>query len=305
MKRLAWRLAAKVTKNRDLIKPEERYRVGVIESWTSIAVNTFLTLLKLFFGIVTNSIALIADAVHSASDIFTSLVVLCGFFLAGKKPDREHPHGHGRTEYLAGLIVALMLTGAGAAFVYTAYNRLTGEAFVLPGPASLTAVVVAILIKEFMYNFSANLGKLINSDTLVGDAWHHRSDSLSSGLVIVALIGSYFGFHTLDAYFGIAIALFIIYTGFKIARNSCSRLLGTAPSEKVQQDIACCTKDIEGVISAHDLEVHDYGSWKVVTMHIEVDGDLSLDQAHQIAHRVEEHVSNKYHCNTVVHLDPR
>lgn len=305
MKYLARQLTHKLTDTRDLIKPSERYRVGLIESWVSITGNIVLSLLKLIFGLLTNSIALIADAAHSASDIFSSLVVLIGFSLARRKPDREHPHGHGRIEYLAGLVIAVMLIGAGIVFFYSSYIRLIEKVFATPSIAAIIAVIAAIMIKEFMYHFSAELGTLIKSEALTGDAWHHRSDSLSSAMVLLALTGGYFGLPVLDAYFGFAIALFIIYAGLKIARKSCSRLLGTAQSEELQSRVFNCAKEIDGVIDAHELEVHDYGSWKVVTIHIGVSARLSLDEAHLIAHRVEEHISNSCHCDTVVHLDPR
>lgn len=305
MKLFAEQLAGKVTAGRDLFKPSERRRIGLIESWVSIAGNILLTMLKIVFGLLTNSIALIADAVHSASDIFSSVVVLIGFSMAGRKPDREHPHGHGRTEYLAGLVIAVMLVGAGLAFIYGSYMRLAGGIFARPSAAAIAAVIVAILIKEFLFYFSAKLGGLINSDALTGDAWHHRSDSLSSILVLVALIGGYLGMPVLDAYFGFAVALFIIYAGVKIARRSCSLLLGAAPAENLENGVISCVREVDGVIEAHDLEIHDYGSWKVVTVHIGVNGQLTLDEAHEIAHRVEERVSRSFHCTAVVHLDPR
>lgn len=304
MKRLAGRLAGKITANRDLRKPSERSRVGIIESWVGLGGNLFLTLLKLTFGLLTNSLALIADAAHSASDIFSSLVVLIGFLAAGKKADSEHPHGHGRTEYLAGLVIGAMLIGAGAAFIYSAYSRLAGEVFASPSIAAIIAVIAAIILKEFMYYFSARLSRLIDSDTLAGDAWHHRSDSLSSALVLAALIGGHFGLYALDAYLGIVVAFLIIYAGFKIARNSCSRLLGTAPADELQKEIVSCAMEVGGVVDAHRLEVHDYGSWKVITMHVEVNGYLSLDEAHEIAQMVEDHIRNRYHCDTIIHLDP-
>ena len=305
MKFIAYPLANKVTANRDLLKPAERYRVGMIESWASIAGNIVLAALKLLFGLLTNSIALIADAVHSASDIFSSLVILIGFKLARKEADREHPHGHGRAEYLAGLLLALLLIGAGISFSYSSYNRLISEIYATPSIASIIAILIAIITKEFLFYFSARLGKLICSETLAGDAWHHRTDSLSSALVLIALVGGYIGYPALDAYFGFAVSAFIIYAGYKIAHSSCSSLLGTAPSEELQDGVVSCAKEIDGVIDAHDLEYHDYGSWKAVTLHIEVNGRLSLDEAHDIAHRVEDHISNRYYCNTVVHLDPR
>lgn len=305
MKPLAEHLALGLTENRDLKKPTERHRVGLLESWISMGGNLLLTLLKAVFGILTNSITLMADAVHSASDIFSSLVVLIGFTLAKRKPDREHPHGHGRIEYLAGLVIALMLIGAGGAFFYTSYNRLLSGAAVSPSLAAIIAVIIALLIKEFLYYFSAKLGKLIKSDALIADAWHHRTDSLSSVMVLIALTGSYFGMPVLDVYFGFIVSLFIVYAGIMIARNSCSRLLGAAPDKDLHDDVASCAREIDGVIDAHDLEIHDYGSWKVVTLHIGVNGALSLEEAHVIAHLVEDHVSKCFYCDTVVHLDPR
>jgi len=304
MKFIGSRIAEKITDQRDLLNPAERHRVGLIESWVSIGGNILLTLLKLGFGLLTNSIALMADAVHSASDIFSSLVVLTGFVMARKKPDHKHPHGHGRTEYLAGLVISVILLAAGAAIIYSSYNRLVEGVIARPSIAAIGAVVIAILIKEFLFYFSAKLGALIDSEALIGDAWHHRTDSLSSTLVLIALAGRYFGIYNLDAYFGFAISLFIIYTGFKIARNSYNRLLGTAPPAGMQEGIISCAREIDGVINAHKLEIHDYGSWKVVTMHIEVSGKLSLDKAHDIVHRVEDHVGHNYYCETIVHLDP-
>ncbi len=297
-------LAKKITENRDLRNPGERSRIGRIGSWVGLTGNIMLTLLKLIFGLLTNSLALIADAVHSASDIFSSLIVLIGFLMAGKKADSEHPHGHGRTEYLAGLVIGLILIGAGGAFIYSAYNRLAGEVISSPSIAAIIAVIFAIILKEFMYYFSVRLGRLIDSDTLEGDAWHHRSDSLSSGLVLVALFGSYFGLYALDAYLGIFIALYIAYTGLKILRNSSSRLLGKAPAHELHEEVINCAREVEGVVDAHRLEMHDYGSWKVITIHVEVNGYLSLDEAHIIAQQVEDHICNRFHCKTIVHLDP-
>ena len=305
MKNFADKLAEKIVVNRDLNNPAERYRIALIESWGSILGNLLLTAAKALFGLLINSIALIADAVHSASDIFSSLVVLIGFLLAKRKPDPQHPHGHGRIEYLAGLVIALMLIAAGALFVVSSYNRLLRGVSAIPSISAMIVVAISILVKEFMYFFSFKLGKLINSAALTGDALHHRSDSLSSLLVLIALVGSYLGLPALDAYFGFVVALFIVYAGIKIARQSCSSLLGEAPEAELQEKIIDCAIQTEGVIDAHDLGIHDYGSWKVVTVHIGVNSDLSLDQAHNIAHRVENRISNCFHCQTVVHIDPR
>lgn len=298
-------LAEWLAKDRDLRRPAERYRIGLIESWSSIGVNLLLALLKMIFGLITNSIALIADAIHSASDVLSSLVVLIGFSLARRKPDREHPHGHGRIEYLAGLFIAIMLVGSGVYFIYGSYVRLIEGVYARPSMAALIAVIAAFIVKELMYSFSIRLSKLIDSEVLAGDAWHHRTDSLSSLLVIAAIAGSYLGMPALDAYFGFAIALIIIYAGIQLGRKSCSRLLGTAPPESLQNEVSAKALEVDGVVDAHDLEVHDYGSWKVMTIHIVVCNTLTLGEAHDIAHKVEDSLSSCFYCDAVVHLDPR
>lgn len=292
------------TSGRNLHEPGERYRVAMIQSWFSIAGNLFISLLKLVFGLLANSIAMLADAVHSVTDISSSLVVMIGFKMAARRPDHEHPYGHGRAEYLAGLAIAVLLITTGVGFAWGSYSRLVSNVIIRPNFITFIVIVTTILFKEIMYYLSADLGKLIKSEALTGDAWHHRSDTLSSILVLIALVGGVFEIYTLDAYLGFAIAAFIIFAGVKIARNSCSCLLGTAPQKELHNEIISCTSLVEGVIGAHDLQIHDYGSWKEVTLHIEVSNNLNLGQAHQIAHQVEDLISKNFFCNTVVHLDP-
>lgn len=285
-------------------RPEERSRIGALEGWFSITGNLLLAVMKGLAGLMTGSVALLADAVHTASDISSSLAVLIGFRLARKKPDREHPFGHGRVEYFTGLFIGIMLIGAGLAFVYSAFDRLKTGAYMEPGTFAVLVVLLSILLKEFMFHFSYQLGKLIDSDALIGDAWHHRSDALSSGAVLIALGGSYFALDWLDSVVAVAVSVFVIYAGLQIARNSCNRLLGTAPSREMKEGVINCALETKGVISAHDLEVHDYGHIKSVILHIEVEGTLSVIKAHGIATKVEDKISKKFSCSAVVHLDP-
>ena len=305
MKAFMQRLTEKITTGRDMRHPLERHRVALIESWSSIAGNLVLTLLKGTFGFLINSISLMADAAHSASDILSSMVVLIGFSLARRKPDKEHPHGHGRIEYLAGLAIALLLIAAGAVFFYNAYQRVTHKVYANTDLAAIAVVIFSIIVKELMYYFSAALGKLIDSEALIADAWHHRTDSLSSLLVLIGLGGSYLALPALDAWFGFAISLFIAYAGYEIARKSFSRLIGQAPGKALEQEMIKSAGEVEGVMGVHDLIIHDYGAWKVVTMHAEVSGHISLEEAHHIAHAVEEQIGTRFFSDVVVHLDPR
>lgn len=304
MKRLAGKLIDRIIAGRNLDLPAERFRAGVIEGWFSITGNLVLSLVKFVFGLITGSVSLLADAVHTASDISSSLAVLIGFHLSRKKPDREHPFGHGRIEYLTGLLIALMLVGVGIAFVFTALDRMRTGAPVQFSLAAILVVVFSIVFKEFMYHFSLRLGQMIDSEALIGDAWHHRSDALSSAAVLVALLGSYFSIHWLDPVLGFGVSLCIIYGGCRVARNSLSRLLGAAPLPEMREDVLNCAREVKGVVDAHDLEVHDYGFIKSITLHIEVDGTLSVFSAHKIAARVEQVIGGRYNCSAVVHLDP-
>ncbi len=304
MKFLAASLVKKLTAGRNLDLPAERYRVGIIEGWFSIAGNLTLALIKMVLGVFTGSIALMADAVHTASDMISSMALLVGFRLSRKKPDQEHPFGHGRIEYMTGLAIALMLTAAGAMFIYTAYRNLQAGVAATPSTLALTVVLFSIWFKNTMYHLSMQLGRLINSEALIADAWHHRSDALSSIAVLIALLGSYLNIVWLDAVFGAIVALFVAYTGLTLARSSISRLLGKAPEPEMAAEVIKRARQVEGVIDAHDLEVHDYGFFKSMTLHIEVDGSLSVIKAHKIAQAVEQCLTRAYSCNAVVHVDP-
>lgn len=172
---------------------------------------------------------------------------------------------------------------------------------------SLIAVIVAfvsILIKELMYRFAGNLGQLIGSEALIADAWHHRSDAFTSALVLVAVCGSYFRVSWLDPVGAFLVAGFIIYTGGEIAYHAGNKIIGTTPSVDLLGKLEKEALDVDGVLDVHDLEVHDYGMHKSVSMHIRVAGSASLQQAHEITHLVQERLEDKFDCKAIVHADP-
>lgn len=304
MQKLARMLVTTISAGRDLRVPAHRVRIGLIEGWSSIVGNLALTLVKTAVGLTAGSISLLADAAHTLSDITSSVVVLVGFSLAGKGPDRAHPFGHGRVEYLAGLAVSLILVSTGGAFIAAAIQRLAEGAAHSPSVLALSVVMISILVKEMMYHFSLQLGKLIDSEALIADAWHHRTDSITSLLVLLALAGRFFNLHFLDAACALVVACFIIYTGINLARRSVHRLVGTAPSQSAQQEILEAARQVGGVVGAHSLEIHDYGAHKAVVLHIEVNGELTLIQAHDIAQTVELVIARDFYCQAVVHIDP-
>lgn len=284
--------------------PPERLRLGYIGGWVSIAGNALLALMKFAVGIATGSVSMLANAVHTASDIVTSIVVIIGFKISSKGPDEKHPYGHGRVEYLAGLVVAAALIGVGLGFIWDAYRRLAGGTGMQPSLAAIFVALGSILIKELMYRFSGSLGRLIDSEALIADAWHHRSDALTSALVLIAVGGAYFRVGWLDPVSALIVAGFIIYTGGEIARQAYDKLIGTAPSADLLGKLEKEALSVGGVSDVHDLEVHDYGTYKAVTLHIRVGDDTSLQRAHEITHLVQEKLEEKFHCRVTVHPDP-
>ena len=270
----------------DSSDPDVRAKYGYLEASVSIAGNVGLFLLKFILGLFINSIALIADAIHSLSDVATSGVVILGFRIARKPPDAEHPFGHGRMEYIATLVIAIILGITGLEFIIQSVERFSdlgpfaNEDFAL---IVAVAVLASAAVKELMARYSDVLAKRISSDVLSADAWHHRSDAISSIGVAVSIIGSRYGYPILDPIFGIVVAVIIIYVGIRLVRTSSNFLLGTAPDSSIVEEVKALAASVEGVEGVHDLSVHDYGSSKVLTLHVEVEKDLLLEEAHTIA----------------------
>jgi cation diffusion facilitator family transporter len=287
--------------------PKIRAKYGYLEATVSIIVNTLLFLLKLILGLYINSIALIADGVHSLSDTSTSGVVIFGFRIASKQPDKEHPHGHGRVEYIATLIIAILLIIVGLGFIQQSIERIISGTTILHEDFALIIgiiVLISAIIKELLARYSNLIAKKINSDVLKADAWHHRSDAISSIGVAIGIIAARFGFPILDPIFGIFVAIIIIYVGINLVKVASDFLIGTAPDEELINKIKEIAKKTENVKGIHDISLHDYGATKILTIHIEVDRNLKLDVAHKIADNLENNIKNQTKYSTIIHLDP-
>ncbi|UCD13838.1 MAG: cation diffusion facilitator family transporter [Thermoplasmatales archaeon] len=287
--------------------PVVRAKYGYLEATISIVGNTALFLLKLFLGLFINSIALIADAFHTLSDVGTSGVVIFGFKLAKQPSDIEHPFGHGRVEYIATLIIAILLVITGVGFIQQSIERIINNIGIINQEFAIIIgiiIIVSSIIKEAMARFSFALGEKINSDVLIADAWHHRSDVFASIAVGISIIASSFGYPFIDAIFGIIVSFIIIYVGINLARTSSNFLVGQAPDNQLIKEIkevASQTKNVKGI---HDISLHDYGTTKIVTLHAEVDDNLSLEKAHKTADELEKNIQDKTKYSTVIHIDP-
>jgi cation diffusion facilitator family transporter len=291
----------------DVDDPVIRAKYGYLEATISIIGNTGLFLMKLFLGLYINSIALIADGVHSLSDVSTSGVVILGFRIAKKQPDKEHPYGHGRAEYIATLVIAVLLIIVGISFIQQSIERiLTPEEIGHQEYLLLISgiVIISAIIKELMARYSNAIAQKINSDVLRADAWHHRSDSISSIGVAIGITAARYGYPILDPIFGIIVSIIVIYVGIKLVRTASNFLIGKAPDKETINQITAIANKTKGVNGVHDISIHDYGTTRIITLHAEVNNNLPLDQAHQIADELDKNIHNKTKCSTIIHLDP-
>jgi len=289
----------------DLRDQQVRARVGFLEAWVSIGSNLVLAAVKLAFGFLLNSISLLADAVHTASDVLTSAVVLIGFRTAQMPADEEHPYGHGRVETIATVVIAMLLILAGLQFAGSSARRLlsgtaVGGSFLVAG-----LLVGGGIFKEWLARFSEALGRRIGSSTLAADAWHHRTDAIASGLVAVAMVASYYGHHRVDAILGLAVSGLIVYAGWQLGKGAADELIGRGAAPDVVSRIEEAAAKVPGVRGVHNVCAHDYGAGQVlVSLHIQVDQRLRVDESHGIAENVEKILLRDMGLQSTVHVEP-
>ena len=293
-----------ISKGDDPLEPSNRLKVGKLEGYLSIFSNLFLFVIKLLLAIISQSIALLADAFHTLMDVATSGIVILGFKLSQKPADAEHPFGHGRAETISSLLIAFLIGLVGIEFLKSSIGRLYNSEELMVDPRMIIIIVATIVIKEIMARVSHEMGELIESDILKGDAVHHRSDMLSSLLVVVGLMGVRLGWPELDSFMGIGVSLFILYTGYELARNAVDELLGKPPTKEMIESISHIATQVNGVLNVHDIIVHQYGIKKFISLHIEVGHDSSADELHIIADVVEDKIAKKLYANVVTHIDP-
>ncbi len=290
--------------SRNNMDPELRKKYAYLEAWLSIICNLALSAIMFLFGLSLNSIALLANAVHTASDVLSSLVVLLGFKYSSLPADEKHPYGHGRIEFLATLFIAILLIIVGIEFGMDSYHRYLASSMVQGSYLVVIIMIFASLFKEWMAEFSSELGRRVNSSALIADAWHHKTDGIAMILVAISILSSKLGYYRVDAMFGVCISMLIIYTGINLLRNSISKLIGEAPDEDFLRDIKNIVQLIPEVITVHKIKIHDYGSYKEVTLHIQLRESINLVEAHDISEKVEREIESKIYCKAIVHAEP-
>ena len=278
-------------------------------SAVSIIVNLALSLFKLIAGIAAHSGAMVSDAVHSASDVFSTFIVMIGVTISGKESDKEHPYGHERLECVASLLLAMVLALTGFGIGKTGVEKIMGgeaAGLAVPGLLALIAAVSSVAVKEWMYWYTRAAAKKINSGALMADAWHHRSDALSSIGAFIGILGSRMGYPILDPIASLVICLFILKAAYDIFQDALAKMVDKACPEEVVNQMREIILAQEGVEGIDDIKTRLFGAKMYVDVEISVDGDKTLRAAHEIANRVHDAIEDAFpevkHC--MVHENP-
>ncbi len=285
--------------------PAVRDRYGRLAGFVGILSNALLCLMKIAVGIFSGSIAIIADGINNLADGASSVITLIGFKMSAKPEDQEHPYGHARYEYVAGLIVSFLIMLVGFELLKSSVDKILH-----PAPLSFSwpvaaVLVLAILIKLWQAAFNRAAGRRIDSVTLLATAADSRNDVISTTAVLVSLLIGHFAQVNLDGWMGLAVALFIIWSGIGLVRGTISPLLGEAPDSELVQQIEQTAMSYGGVLGIHDLAVHNYGPGKIfASLHVEVDSAVDVMASHGLADSIEKRLREELHINITVHMDP-
>ena len=288
---------------------KEFIRVANGVSLVSIVSNIALSVFKLIAGILAHSSAMVSDAVHSASDVFSTFVVMIGIKLSSKESDKEHPYGHERLECVAAMILAMLLFITGVGIGVSAFsNIVTGKykEIQLPGALSLVAALVSIIVKEMMFWYTRYYAKKIESGALMADAWHHRSDALSSVGALLGIGGAMLGYPIMDSIASLVIFVFIAKAAFDIFKDAIDKMVDHSCSDEIEQEIidfVIQNKEVQGIDLFH---TRMFGSKIYVDLEIAVDGDYSLREAHEIAENVHDAIESQFPKikHIMVHVNP-
>lgn len=281
------------------------YKVSAV----SIIVNAVLSIAKLAAGIIGKSNAMVSDAFHSASDVFSTFVVIIGIKMAAKKADSDHPYGHERMECVAAIILAMLLAIVGVGIGISGIKNIASghyDTLVIPGITALVAAIVSILVKELMFRYTKAVAKKINSGALMADAWHHRSDALSSIGSLIGIMFARIGFPVMDSIAGVIISLCIIKAAYDIFKDGLDKMVDHSCDKETEQNIRNAALKIDGVQGIDDLKTRLFGDKIYVDMEILLNRDLTLGKAHTIAEQVHDVIENDFpeckHC--MIHVNP-
>jgi len=276
----------------------------LIEGWVSICGNILLFFLKLWVGLITGSVALTADAYHTLTDSISSGIVIVSGWLSRKPADEKHPFGHGRSDLISSVIIGVLLALIGFEFMLKSVEQIQSGAGVDYGKAAIIVTVISILVKELMAQFAFWACRKSDSTILKADGWHHRTDALSSVVILIGILCGSFA-DWIDGALGILVSLMIFYASYEILRDSVSRLIGETPDHKVVDKIEALIVKMDLDVQPHHFHLHRYGDHVELTFHLTMDGDLTLEQAHDQAHRIEQALRDQMRIEATIHMEPQ
>ena len=282
-----------------------REQYGVLSGAVGIACNVFLFVLKVVIGLVTGSISIAADAFNNLSDGLSCLISIVGFKVSGKAPDAKHPFGYGRTEYIAGLVVAFIIVLVGFEFFKTSIDRILHPASVAFSVVLAVILAVSMLVKLWMGSFNVQIGRRIDSPVLMAAGQDSRNDVITTGVVILGMVAGQFTTLPVDGYVGVLVALFIIWAGFGIARDTVAPLLGEAADPEIAESIEKLVLESDYIVGVHDLIIHNYGAGRsLASVHAEVPSDSDFVAVHEVIDEAEKRVWQQTGVYLVIHMDP-
>ncbi|MCH5258625.1 MAG: cation transporter [Lachnospiraceae bacterium] len=284
-------------------------KVAMHVSKVSIAANFILTIFKLLAGVIAHSGAMVSDAIHSASDVFSTIVVIIGIRISSKASDKDHPYGHERLECVASIVLATVLAVTGLGIGYSAVSKIVGGDYsqlAVPGMLALVAAIVSILVKESMFHYTRIYAKRIDSGALMADAWHHRSDALSSVGALIGIAGARIGFPILDPIASLVICVFIEKAAYDIFMDAVDKMVDKACDEEVELRLRECALAQEGVLGVDLLHTRVFANKIYVDIEIRVDGNKKLWESHGIAEHVHDAIEQTFPKvkHIMVHVNP-
>ena len=287
------------------MKKSKRNNLNYLGGSISILVNALLFALKLWAGIISGSIALIADAWHTLSDSLSSVIVIAGIKLSSKKPDKEHPFGHGRWEQIATIFIGVFLVFVAYEIMKNSVIKFSNQEAADFGIIAILVIIISIIFKELLAQMSFYIGRKTDSPVMKADAWHHRSDSLTS---VVLLIGMFLQdyFWWIDSIMGIILSLVLFYVSVKIFKNAINKIIGEQIPKDTKTAVCNIIKEkYDTELNAHHFHFHNYGNHKEITFHIKVKNNLSVEEAHNIAYNIEKEISDKLNISATIHVEPK
>ncbi|MGN1317822.1 MAG: cation diffusion facilitator family transporter [Lachnospirales bacterium] len=294
-----------IKNNDDILNPKVRKDYGVLAGSVGIMNNVFLFVIKFIAGVLTGAISITADAFNNLSDAASSIVTLIGFYMAGKPADNDHPYGHGRIEYVSGLIVAIIIIVMGLELLKSSVEKIINPEAVNFSALTGAILVVSILVKLWMTSYNFYLAKKLDAAAMEATAIDSRNDCIATGAVLICLIIGKFTGLNIDGYAGGAVALFVLYSGYDTAKGILNPILGEAPNYEFIKELENKILECDGIMGVHDIIVHDYGPGRtMVSLHAEIYNNISVTEAHEIIDKAENIIKKELNCDICIHMDP-